>query len=1111
MSSHCKYPWIAGVRLYIAIIVVLLTSCSESLSEITYQDAPVTFELPRGAHRSFTLSFPEGETGVVLVEQFNSDVRLELSAGSDNLATVGNSPARNGLELAVFENTEGRHLSLHVTAAGDSGAQGTVRLTAFSLPNRSKADEIRLRGLRSMVQGNIASAQGTGAGWANANMAFERAARDLCGLRQWLLCGHALLDSGYLEQLYLFDWDIGAQALRRAISAFSKAGENHLQADAHIILGSLITEVALETKHAGTASSQKYFAEAIGEIRAGIALHERDHREYEAAIGRNYLGIVYQYSGDWSAALGHYKAALEIFSRVDDWPSEAKVLQNIALVEQEQGNFRISAESYDRILQRLHVEDDRHAYADILHSSALAYSVLGNYEVAIRRHEQSLDILAGLGDKSGQARALHGIAVTLIREGAPQRAIPILRESMQLRREAKNSRGLFQSLLILGSQLRLQGMIDEAVNLHTEADKYATTTNDFVQAAIERALDLVVRDQRTEAELVLSAALQRHTPEFLHFRGVALMERGTNRIALGRKELGLSDLRLAVRIHERNGSNVHLVTSLTRLATGLLATGQLQEALPVAERAIRVGEELRAGTYHPDVRASVGAAVRGAYDAQIEALMTVGLSATRPNQNYVERALMWSEAQKQRRLLDLLSGQQSNTVATAGFSQEKRALLYENLATKRYQVNALLERGDPNPEQRLSLQADIALLSTRLNSLEELSLAGLNVSGSGKGLAIADIQAAVASDTNVIEYFVGKRKSWAWLVTRSTIVGYALPKEAEIQESVRELYNLASNPNPNNTEPVWISAHKLRKIILGPVASKLVGVSKLRFALDGPLHYVPLALVLPNEEDRGNVVAQTTVAAIPSLTFVSERKRIAHERSAPRKSIVVIADPVFDQRDARAVGLPTAKNDEKVAVLATDRKWERLPGASREASAIRQQATSDDALILDGFDASLERVLSTNLSEYRVVHFATHAIVDQDESRLSALVLSGIDRQGRRRKELLDVGAIRNLSLNSELVMLNACDSAIGAVLAGEGPNSLSEAFLAAGARNVIAMLWPLADIQALKVTKLFYENALSRKISPDQALMLMQHASVQSSATRASFAWAGAQLFSSE
>ena len=163
----------------------------------------------------------------------------------------------------------------------------------------------------------------------------------------------------------------------------------------------------------------------------------------------------------------------------------------------------------------------------------------------------------------------------------------------------------------------------------------------------------------------------------------------------------------------------------------------------------------------------------------------------------------------------------------------------------------------------------------------------------------------------------------------------------------------------------------------------------------------------------------------------------------------------------------------------------RLPYTRAEAERIMQVAV--DGKVFMGYDATKSLVLSGQLADYRVLHFATHAILHPDRAELSGLVLSLVDRQGHWQDGFLRAYELYGLDLPVELVVLSACETAVGRETRGEGPASLARGFFAAGAERVVMSLWPVHDRPTAELMDRFYAHLLVSGRRPADALRAAQ------------------------
>ena len=139
------------------------------------------------------------------------------------------------------------------------------------------------------------------------------------------------------------------------------------------------------------------------------------------------------------------------------------------------------------------------------------------------------------------------------------------------------------------------------------------------------------------------------------------------------------------------------------------------------------------------------------------------------------------------------------------------------------------------------------------------------------------------------------------------------------------------------------------------------------------------------------------------------------------------------------------------------------------------------------FDASRRLAISGDLAHYRIVHFATHALIDSEHPELSGLVLSLVDEKGNAQDGFLDLHDIYNLDLTADLVVLSACETALGKQVDGEGMIGLTRGFMYAGAGGVLGTRWKVDDSATSRFMKMFYSAMQKDGLSAAQALRRAQ------------------------
>src|SRR4029077_7353193 len=346
---------------------------------------------------------------------------------------------------------------------------------------------------------------------------------------------------------------------------------------------------------------------------------------------------------------------------------------------------------------------------------------------------------------------------------------------------------------------------------------------------------------------------------------------------------------------------------------------------------------------------------------------------------------------------------------------------------------------------------------------------------------LQQIQGEIDDDTVILEYALGDEKSYLWVVDHRQIASYELPPAREIQRVAallrKALVPLQFMPGEEAShlqarrrkadQEYQRYAGQLSRLVLAP--AELSHSKRLLIVPDGSLQYIPFA-VLPVPaagEHKTILITHHEVVVLPSAAALNSLREAAVKRAPPSKVAAIFADPVFRRDDDRFRSPHlTAKKPQELPSGLTRAILDmhgslyiaRLIGSRQEAAAIRQILGRKDVLLASGFAATRDRLLKEDIGSYRILHIATHGIIDIQRPEMSGLILSLISKEGRTKDGYVRLGDIYHLKLSADLVILSACDSALGRDLDSEGIIGLPRGFLYAGARSVIASLWKVDD-----------------------------------------------------
>jgi CHAT domain-containing protein len=274
------------------------------------------------------------------------------------------------------------------------------------------------------------------------------------------------------------------------------------------------------------------------------------------------------------------------------------------------------------------------------------------------------------------------------------------------------------------------------------------------------------------------------------------------------------------------------------------------------------------------------------------------------------------------------------------------------------------------------------------------------------------------------------------------------------------------------------------------------------------------------------LIAEHEIITLPSVSTLAVLRRELTERKPAPKMVAVLADPVFSSDDPRvkaegqrhelsSLGQETqAAGHQGVFGFGSElersardlgiNSFERLRFSRREADEIATLTPAGENFKAVDFQANRATAMSAELSQYRIVHFATHGLLDDKRPELSGLVLSLVDERGRAQDGFLHLHEIYNLHLPAELIVLSACQTALGQEIRGEGLVGLTRGFMYAGARRVIASLWRVPDKATAELMKQFYRGILVDKLRPAEALRAAQLEIRQQAQWQAPYFWAG-------
>ncbi len=359
---------------------------------------------------------------------------------------------------------------------------------------------------------------------------------------------------------------------------------------------------------------------------------------------------------------------------------------------------------------------------------------------------------------------------------------------------------------------------------------------------------------------------------------------------------------------------------------------------------------------------------------------------------------------------------------------------------------------------------------------------------------LAEVEAELAEDEALLSFQVALWKdvygdfgggSWLLASTRAGTRVYRLPDRIALRPATRLFTGLFDS---RDGIEAGAASRLYSKLLAGALADMPPAVKRLVIVPDGVLHRFPFA-ALRSAPDAEPLARRLHFSHVPSATLWLRWRNAS--KPAMSATVLALADPLPPGVDG---GTAAVQRD---WALASGTRLGALPQAREEGRAVVRHLGGGSRLLV-GAEATEHHLKSSVLEPYGVLHFAAHAVVDDEHPQRSAVLLV----PGAAHEDgLLQPRDIAGLDLSGRVVVLSACQSASGAVLRGEGVQSLARAFFEADARAVVASLWRLRDDEAAALFDRFYHH-LAGGESVAGALAAAQSDRIRKGAPAA--AWAG-------
>ncbi|NJK37683.1 MAG: CHAT domain-containing protein [Oscillatoriales cyanobacterium RM2_1_1] len=837
-----------------------------------------------------------------------------------------------------------------------------------------------------------------------------------------------------------------------------------------------------------------------------LPLHQTIGDSIGEAANLNNIGGLYDALGESQKALEFYNQSLRLFQALEDREGEATTLNNLGHIHSGLGEKQKALEFYNQSLRLLQALGDSQGEAITLNNIGNVYNAIGEKQDALEFLYQSLALSRAVGNRT-EAAILNNIGLVYASLGERQKALDFYNQALSVKRALGDSRGEATTLNNIGTLYDALGEPQKAVEFHDQALSLRRAVGDTRgEATTLNNLGLVydtLGEPQKALEFYNQALSLRRAVGDPRGEATTLNNIGTIYFSLEEQQKALEFFSQSLPLSRAVGDRALEALSLTNIAVLERSRGKLEAALQNIEAAIAILEDLRTEVNSPELKTAFFATTQNKYEFYIDLLMELHQQPSNqmPDQGFDARALHISERSKARTLLELL--QEANANIREGIdaqllAQEK--LLQQKLDAVEKRRLELSSQAESLDEQQIRIQQQQKTLTEQYQALQsKIRATSPNYAAltQPEPLTLAQIQQQVLDEETVLlQYALGKNRSYLWVVGKNSFNSYILPPRLEIETAIRSFSTALNNPRATTSAELAAAktAEDLSNLILQPAAAQL-DRKRLLVVADGALQYIPFAaLAQPESPEYQPLILNHEIVNSPSASTIAILRQETQNRQSGEKTIAVLADPVFNMDDERVSTQQTIDQDTlPIAAQQISRSaqtagidWNRLPGTRQEAQVILELVP--EAERTEAFDFNANRDWTQqDLTDYQIIHLATHGFFDAANPALSGIVLSLVDQRGNWQNGYLRLHEIFNLKLPAELIVLSACQTALGDNIRGEGLVGITRGFMYAGTPRVMSTLWQVDDKGTAELISRFYHKLLIENLSPAAALRSAQ------------------------
>lgn len=831
----------------------------------------------------------------------------------------------------------------------------------------------------------------------------------------------------------------------KAIKLYKKLLEVDHPANDTYNRGDLYNSMGLASKRSGN------MAQALQYYQKSLPLAKASGDSLLIGFVYNNLGGVYSARGHPKKALDYYKQTLPYLRSTNQKGTVAITIGNIGSIYRDLSLYKKALENFNKSLETQKEIGDIHSLANIYSKIGIVQSELGNYDQALISHKKSLEYSKKAGTPDQMANALNNIGLLYKRLGEYDKALDYYQQSLAIKKETSNPSSVATTTKNIGKLYWAQEQYQEAKPYYLEAlelrrqignpRQVASSLNTMVEMALQNQ-NYVEAQEYTDEIMAIGDSTGSYK----------IMEYGTRYQA---KIYSLQGQHANALKYYKQWNTYSKYLSPQSELSALKALAQQyhridsDSALSYGQKAINLIEQHRSN-------AGAVSELRSGYFGKHADFYNRMASWALKYDSDVGRAYRLVEQAKARSLSDELAKASQNIdqklPEEVRIKRQKMRNKIDNLYTQ-LERNIDKQKRSELKEQLRTAELELAAYE---NSLQH-KFPELKSLTSPEVISLEQAQAITDEQTAVLEYALADDHLIMFLINRNNIhvEQYSLPEEQELAKQLTSWVADFKDAILSNASRRQLrgQSKQLYDALIKPFEEEISQFENLIIVPDGALAYLPFEAISQGDQ---YLIENFRIKYEPSLTSLTLLK---DPDPTSRKDLLAVAGSQVSAENERSY-----QSARLSALPSTVIEVDSIASHFKQVSTLKNEQVSEQAF---------KNLLQKN--QYQYVHMATHGVIDEEQPGRSGLALSA---EGEIKASSTEDGMLRSseifgLNINSDMVVLSACNTGLGKVVGGEGMLGMQRSFFYAGTSTVVVSLWNVYDRSTASFMNEFYKALL--------------------------------------